>query len=248
VSAATNFEAPLLSIGRRVRFGHVRRALLRLPAPATVLDAGCGDGRLARALAVLWPSAAVTGMDTDPAEIAKARVRSFDNDRLTWLCAPIGGPLPTSAFELVLSTDVLEHIPDDDEAMRWFGERLVPGGWLLLHVPATPQRHLFKSLSRAMEREVAEGRGPHMREGYQTSELRGLAAAAGLQVVSLAATFHRRPTRWAADIEAATGLLRQRWLKAILLPLLLLGTERERAGGPEGTGNGHLLLAHRPAR
>ncbi len=44
-------------------------------------------------------------------------------------------PLPPNAFEIITSLSVLEHIPDDLEAVRSMWDRLAPGGRLLLTVP-----------------------------------------------------------------------------------------------------------------
>jgi SAM-dependent methyltransferase len=41
-------------------------------------------------------------------------------------------PLPDSSFDLVLSTQVLEHVEDPDAYLQECSRLLVPGGWLLL--------------------------------------------------------------------------------------------------------------------
>ena len=49
--------------------------LARIPVtdPATVVDLGCGPGNLTRLLARRWPNAAVTGVDSSPAMVERAR-------------------------------------------------------------------------------------------------------------------------------------------------------------------------------
>src|SRR5262245_43744792 len=62
--------------------------LERIPSNArTVLEIGCGTGRLARALAAQGVS--VTAIDLSPEMIRVARERTGSNPRLTFLCADV---------------------------------------------------------------------------------------------------------------------------------------------------------------
>lgn len=237
---------PLVSIGRRVRFHHVAAVLDVTPGePVRVLDAGCGDGRLAIAVARRWPQAEVVALDSDAAAISTARRHGKDL-AIEWVCGGIGDATVSGLFGLIVSTDVLEHVSDDAAALRWLGQRLTPAGRLVMHVPAAPQTHLFRSLSTTMEREVAAGRGPHLREGYSRDQLTAIAESAGLHVEYLGYTFHRRATRWAADVESWSALTRRRWVKLLGLPALLLAAAAERRPSAAVLGNGLLLVA-RPA-
>lgn len=234
---------PLLSVGRRVRFHHVWAVLKSAGGdPGRVLDAGCGDGQLAIAIATRWPKANVVALDPDSVAISQARQRSRKL-RIEWICGEIGRAPVQGPFDLIVSTDVLEHIADDAEALTWLRERLTAAGRLVLHVPASPQTHLFRSLVVAMRREVASGQGPHLREGYSRDELTAVAQAAGLRVEFLGSTFHRRPTRWAADLESWAFLTGRRWLKLLGLPALLLAGTAERRPDATSSGNGLLLVA-----
>ena len=230
---------PLLSIGRRVRFRHVRDAVEGL-RPGQVLDAGCGDGRFTAWLHGRFPGAKVTGLDSNDELLARARAR---HPELDLRVGEVGSSaLEGRRFDLIVCTDVLEHIADDRAALRWFADRLEPGGRLVLHVPADDQRH-FRSISAALRREVELGQGPHLREGYSAGELQRLAGDAALRPVSVGATFVRLPVRLAVDIEtwiAARGI---RPLKLVLLPLLLAAAATERRPRAGERGNGRLLIA-----
>jgi SAM-dependent methyltransferase len=47
-------------------------------------------------------------------------------------------PFPGVNFDLIALMDVLEHLADDQAALRGLRARLKPGGWLLVTVPAWP--------------------------------------------------------------------------------------------------------------
>ena len=47
-------------------------------------------------------------------------------------------PFENVSFELVVMTDVLEHLDRDEETLTVLRQRLKPGGWLLATVPAFP--------------------------------------------------------------------------------------------------------------
>jgi trans-aconitate methyltransferase len=82
-------------------------AMLRaLPQPASVLDVGCGFGRIGRLVAELWPTAPYTGIDVSPHMLRSARLR-----------LPLGLFREQSLEEvkgrwsLVLAIEVLMHVP-----------------------------------------------------------------------------------------------------------------------------------------
>jgi trans-aconitate 2-methyltransferase len=237
-------SAPLASMGRRVRFRHVAHAL-QGREPASVLDAGCGDGRFTAWIADRFPSAAVTGMDSEPALVAAARARY---PTLDLNVGEIGSSvLEGRRFDVIVCTDVLEHIADDRAAFAWLAERLAPGGRLVLHVPADDQRH-FRSISEGLRREVALGEGPHLREGYSAEELARLAAGAGLSTVSVASTFVGLPVRLAVDVETWISTHGVRALKLVLLPVLMAAVATERRPHAGRHGNGRLLIAEADGR
>ncbi|MGI8728527.1 MAG: class I SAM-dependent methyltransferase [Solirubrobacteraceae bacterium] len=101
---------PLLSIGRRVRFRHLRHAVDDMHEPAFILDAGCGDGRLARSLATRYPAAGVVGIDADAGAIQSSRGRAGDS--ISWEIGEVGSmPLPEAHFDLVVCVDASTKTP-----------------------------------------------------------------------------------------------------------------------------------------
>ena len=97
-----------------------------------VLDLGCGDGSFTATLA---PNVAdVVGAEVAEAAVRRARRR---HPALPFELVPLDGPLPFAdgAFDLVWSTEVIEHVADTG---RWLSEVrrvLAPAGRLLLTTP-----------------------------------------------------------------------------------------------------------------
>lgn len=113
--------------------------LLRIMEPwlkpgLRVLDAGCGTGLL---LAGLPRDLQLAGLDisTRALEHAARRLPMAD---LRQGALPQAMPFERESQDLVLLTDVLEHIPDDAGTLRSLHGVLKPGGRLVLTVPALP--------------------------------------------------------------------------------------------------------------
>jgi SAM-dependent methyltransferase len=85
----------------------------RLPADATVLDVGCGDGTIAREIMTSRPDVQVTGIDVLVRPETKIEVTEFDGRTI---------PFGDNAFDAVTFVDVLHHTDDAtrllDEAAR----------------------------------------------------------------------------------------------------------------------------------
>ena len=116
-----------------------------------VLDVGAGIGTFTALLAAEGKS--VVAAEPDPAFVPLLRSRFADRDNVAVI---EHGALALSAesFEPVDSVvcfNVLEHIPDDAAALRALRAHLVPGGHLLLLVPAHPV--LFGSIDRTVGHE-----------------------------------------------------------------------------------------------
>jgi SAM-dependent methyltransferase len=105
---------------------------LDLPAPAAarILDAGCGSGRN---MVELARRGAVTGVEPAAQSLAVARARAVGTVLPGSLTEPL--PFPDATFDLAVALDVLEHVEDDEAALRQLARVLVPGGRLLVTVP-----------------------------------------------------------------------------------------------------------------
>jgi SAM-dependent methyltransferase len=103
-----------------------------LPCDA-FLDAGCGDGRHLAALARtgLRPSR-VTGTDISARILETARAAAAPLEPELVQANLEALPLEDGAFDLVLCTQVIEHLLDPAAGVRELARVLVPGGVLVL--------------------------------------------------------------------------------------------------------------------
>ena len=113
----------------------------RLPAPARLLDAGCGNGRFARALAQEHVTGAYLGIDADARLLDLAATQTTDLSGLA--CQFAAGDLALSnwtvaasaPYDAVVCLAVLHHFPGYDLRRRILTEMaslLAPGGLLAL--------------------------------------------------------------------------------------------------------------------
>lgn len=110
-------------------------ALVRSVGPDTVLDAGCGEGFVHRGLVARGLRARWTGIDVSPGAVAFAASRDFTGG--TWQVGDLHATAyPTAAFDLVLSSQVLEHVSAPEHVRDELGR--LSRRWLLLTVPLEP--------------------------------------------------------------------------------------------------------------
>jgi SAM-dependent methyltransferase len=160
---------------------------------ASVLDLGCGAGRVLPHVAALAPAAQCVGCDVDAAAIDWARGAKPE---LAWVLGAYEPPLPfdDARFELVYAISVFSHL-DQGLADRWLAEVrrvLRPGCIALLSVHGA---HAFAQFARGSVgtswcRARAFERGPlgttefvfepYLRSRWTDSDLPGVGDGYGL--------------------------------------------------------------------
>ena len=115
------------------RWGAAVVGRLPLRGDETVLDAGCGSGRVTELLLERLPNGRVVALDRSPAMIDQARIRlARFGDRIEYVVADLGDPLPLSGpLEAILSTATFHWVPDHDALFRNLAAVLRPGGRLV---------------------------------------------------------------------------------------------------------------------
>jgi SAM-dependent methyltransferase len=129
-----------------------------------VLDVGCGAGNMFHHLSRYGT---VTGVDNNPRPLAIARERGYDVRQ-----APAEElPLDEETFDLVALLDTVEHCQDDLAVLREAYRVAVPGGFVVVTVPAFMWLWSHNDVLNAHERR------------YTTRELREKLTRVGFRVV-----------------------------------------------------------------
>ncbi len=117
---------------RKIIRALLHRWLPSEPAVWNILDVGCGTGIN---LALLSEFGNVLGIDGSDEAIRFCRLRGEQNVRVA---KAEQLPFSESEFNLVTALDVLEHIVQDERAVREIARVCAPEGYLLLTVPVFP--------------------------------------------------------------------------------------------------------------
>ena len=94
-----------------------------------VLDIGCGYGAVAYSVASKT-GAVITGIDLNARNIAKAK-RRFRHPNLTFVEGDALKDLPEGTFDVVLLSNILEHLDRRVEFLVTVQQRLSPTRWLI---------------------------------------------------------------------------------------------------------------------
>ena len=119
-------------------YGRAKRQLfvesvIRASKPRAVLDFGCGTGtQLTWPLAEAFPDASFLGVDSDQITIDWAR-KQPPLPNLTY--AMQDNSSNDRHFDMIIASEVLEHVEAPDELLRHFHDRLTDGGRLVVTIP-----------------------------------------------------------------------------------------------------------------
>jgi SAM-dependent methyltransferase len=157
-----------------LRLAHLRAGVR---SEDRVLDLGSGDGRFTQEIARI--GAKPVGVEVAQAAIDRARAGYPDLD---FRLVPIDGPLPfdDGSFDVVWSSEVIEHVAD---TARWMSEVrrvLVPRGTLLL---TTPSHGRLQLAAKGIEA-FSDPLGDHLHL-YSRASLQALLAEFGFGQVNV---------------------------------------------------------------
>jgi len=128
-------------------------------APVRVAEFGGGFGTLARMIGAALPSSMVEVIEPHPHPVAMARAEKTPNVRYR--------PRLTDSYDLMIATDVFEHVTDPLQLVHDTAQYLRPGGRYLIancffpvircHLPQTFHfRHSWDCMMRALGLQPAE--------------------------------------------------------------------------------------------
>ncbi len=120
---------------QRAFFDQIHQAALALAAsmvhqPESVLDVGCGTGRLLRRAYRYWPEAQLIGVDPAQGMIEKAKLLTPNATFFTAMAE--SSPLQDNSVDLAISTTSFHHWQDQAAGIREIARVLRPGGYFML--------------------------------------------------------------------------------------------------------------------
>lgn len=203
-----------------------------------VLDCGCGMGYLSMVMGEV-SEASIVGVDGD-----RARLLWAQRENVPAVLAQVNIntlPFADDAFDKILLSEVLEHLPDDTIGLRELWRVLKPGGILAISVPHANYPFLWDPINRTLELIGAapmRGAGPvtgqwsnHERL-YLPVELREVAERAGFHVTHLdELTHHSVPFHHALVYSVGKPLIERQLLPA------RMRVAADRFSGRENAGN-----------
>lgn len=95
---------------------------------ATIIDIGCGTGRVTEALLDVFPRGRVLAIDASPDMVALTHQRL--GDRVEVWCQDVLELHLSEAVDAVISTSTLHWVPDHDRLWKRLAQALRPGGAL----------------------------------------------------------------------------------------------------------------------
>lgn len=156
---------------------------LRIGPGSTVIDVGCGAGR--HSFEAYRRGADVIAFDQNAEELAEvdtmlqAMGQAGEAPESAKAQVVVGNalalPYPDGAFDTVIASEILEHIPEDGTAIAELARVLKPGGTLAVTVPRWLPERICWLLSDAYH----ANEGGHIRI-YRAGELRSKLESTGL--------------------------------------------------------------------
>src|SRR3954463_4620380 len=192
---------------------------VEIPPESTVVDIGCGVGRLTRPLA--RAARQVKAIDVSSEMLAEAQRLHGGLENVEWLHGEGESPQPIAdaSVDACISHVVFRHIPDPSITLgyiREMGRVLRPGGFAAFELSNDPEPHRKRQLPRRDRLPAKLGGGPRaitdppwLGSYVDLADLRLAAAEAGLEVVrtdgegtEYCAVLLRKPTADGAGVVA----------------------------------------------
>jgi len=165
-------------IQRELRAWMAARARSNAPIGA-IYDAGAGFGQYTYWLSGQLPQATITAIDVKEEQVAdcNAFFQRIGRPQVRFEVGDVTRFQRPGAFDLVVCVDVMEHILEDEAALRCYSTSLKPGGMLII---STPSDQGGSDVHKEGEGSFIE---EHVRDGYNIDDIQSKALRNGFSKV-----------------------------------------------------------------
>ena len=112
---------------------YIERDFARKRRRLSVLEVGCGNGNIAISMGSLG-LCDIIGLDINAASITKARdTNPFKN--VNFICGDMSALDAAAKFDIIICSEVLEHLPDPGDMIQRIKSRLAEDALLLITIP-----------------------------------------------------------------------------------------------------------------
>jgi len=118
----------------------IENTLSKIPAGSKLLDAGAGECQFKKFCSHLKYVSQDFAQYTGEGNIG-LQTGTWDNTKLDIISDITAIPVENGAFDAVMCTEVLEHVPDPVAALKELNRVLKPGGYLLITAPFASLTH-----------------------------------------------------------------------------------------------------------
>ena len=169
----------------RVEWPRVRDMLARIPPAETLFDGGAGSGEFLRRSLAAGFAKKIIALEYSKGNFARLQGNLGNDPRAKLIHGSLlEVPLENDSVDIVMSTQVLEHIQDHEKAAAELCRVLKPGGHAVISVPHPPE---------------PAPTDDHVREGYTAEELAALFRPLGFTPLHTEYFFTRgTSSRWLA--------------------------------------------------
>jgi trans-aconitate methyltransferase len=125
-------------------------ARLSLNGTETVIDAGCGTGRLTLDLNRRLPAGRVLAVDLSENMLRKAAQNATSRTNVLWICCDLMALPFNGAADGVFSTATFHWVRDHDRLFDSIFNSLKPGGWLDAQCGGGPNLHRVRAHAESL--------------------------------------------------------------------------------------------------